>query len=144
MPKANFGNTDDGNKSRRFFEDPQIAADITGISYDVIYRLKVILETISSGYKVDPEKYDKYAKETAQLYVELYQWHPMTTTMHKILIHGAEIIKNALLPNGQLSEEAAEARNKHFRSYRQDFAREFSRESCNRDIFTVYFSAPTH
>lgn len=59
----------------------------------------------------------------------------MTPTMHKILVHGAVIIKNALLPIGQLTEEAAEARNKHFRSYRLDFARKFSRESCNRDIF---------
>lgn len=135
MPKGNFGNTNDGNTSRRFFEDPKLASEITGISYDLIYRLKVILETISSGYIIDVEKYDKYALQTARLYVELYPWHPMTPTMHKILIHGAVIIKNALLPIGQLSEEAAEARNKHFRTYRQDYSRKFSRESCNRDIF---------
>ncbi|KAJ4452203.1 hypothetical protein ANN_03721 [Periplaneta americana] len=55
-------------------------------------------------------------------------------TMHKILIHGPTVIENALLPIGQLSEEAAEARNKHFRSYRQNYARKFSRESCNLDI----------
>lgn len=135
MPKANFGNTNDGNTSRRFFEDPKLASEITGIDFDLIYRIKVILEVISSGYKVDPEKYDIYAKETARLYVNLYPWHPMTPTMHKILIHGSVIIKNALLPIGQLTEEAAEARNKHFRSYRQDFARKFSRESCNKDVF---------
>lgn len=135
MPKANFGNTNDGNTSRRFFEDPKKASEITGISYELIYRLKVILETISSGHKINTEKYDSYAKETARLYVGLYPWHPMTPTMHKILIHGAVIIKNALLPIGQLTEEAAEARNKHFRSYRQNFARKFSRENCNRDIF---------
>lgn len=135
MPKANFGNTNDGNTSRRFFDNPQLASDITGISYELIYRLKVILETISSGHKINPEKYDIYATETARLYVDLYPWHPMTPTMHKILIHGAVIIKSALLPIGQLSEEAAEARNKHFRSYRLDFARKFTRENCNRDIF---------
>ena len=39
-----------------------------------------------------------------------------------------------MLPIGQLSEEAAEARNKHFCLYRQNFARKFSREACNRDI----------
>lgn len=135
IPKANFGNTNDGNTSRRFFEDPKLAAGITGVSYDLIYRLKVILETISSGHIIDSAKYDKYALDTARLYVDLYPWHPMTPTMHKILIHGAVIIKSALLPIGQLSEEAAEARNKHFRLYRQDYARKFSRENCNRDIF---------
>ena len=56
------------------------------------------------------EKYDKYALDTTRLYVELYPWHPMTPTMHKILLHGAVIIKHALLHIGQLSEEAAEAR----------------------------------
>lgn len=115
MPKANFGNTNDGNTSRRFFENPELASEITGISYDLIYRFKVILETISSGHLINVTKYDEYAYDTARLYVELYGWHPMTPTMHKILIHGGQIISNSLLPIGQLSEEAAEARNKHFR-----------------------------
>lgn len=39
-----------------------------------------------------------------------------------------------MLPIGMMSEEAAEARNKHFRLYRQNYARKFSRESCNLDI----------
>ena len=64
----------------------------------------------------------------------LYPWHPMTPTMHKILIHGAIVTENALLPIVQLSEEAAEARNKYFRLYRQNVAREFSRVSCNFDV----------
>lgn len=55
----------------------------------------------------------------------------MTPTMHKILVHAPTIIRHALLPIGQLSEEAAEARNKHFRQYRQNFARKFSRISCS-------------
>lgn len=135
MPKSNFGNTNDGNTSRRFFEDPNLAAEITGISFELIYRLKVILEALSSGFEIDPAKYEAYASETARIYVSLYDWHPMTPTIHKLLIHGAVIIEKALLPIGQLSEEAAEARNKHFRCYRQDFARKFSRENCNQDVF---------
>lgn len=58
----------------------------------------------------------------------------MTPTLHKILVHGSTIIEHALVPIGQLSEEAAEARNKHFRQYRQDYARKFSRTSCNMDV----------
>ncbi|GBO98756.1 hypothetical protein EVAR_245_1 [Eumeta japonica] len=138
MPKANFGNTNDGNTSRRFFEDPKLSSDITGTDYELIYRLRVILETISSGYEINLEKYEKYAEETACLYVKLYPWHPMTPTLHKVLVHGSDIIKNALLPIGQLSEKAAEARNKHFRSYRQDYSRKFSRESCNRAKLIKY------
>lgn len=58
----------------------------------------------------------------------------MTPTMHKIFTHGGTIIETALLPIGQLSEEAAEARNKHFRVYRENLARKFSREQCNLDV----------
>lgn len=58
----------------------------------------------------------------------------MSPTMHKILRHGATVIDHAILPIGQLSEEAAEARNKHFRIYRQNFSRKFSREDCNKDV----------
>lgn len=80
MPKTNFRNTNYGNTSRRFFENPHLAADIIGINYDLIYRLKVILETISSGHKIDSQKFDQYANDTAKLYTDLYGWHPMTPT----------------------------------------------------------------
>lgn len=45
---------------------------------------------------------------------------------------GTTVIKYAILPIGQLYEEAAEARNKHYRSYRQNYVRKFSR--CNQDV----------
>lgn len=134
VPKAGFGNTNDGNTSRRFFSNPELAAEITGIDFNLIYRLKIILEVISSGHKVHLHKFADYCFDTAKVYVNLYPWHPMTPTMHKVLIHGATVIEKALLPIGMLSEEAAEARNKHFRLYRQNFARKFSRVDCNRDI----------
>lgn len=134
VPKPGFGNTNDGNTSRRFFAQPKLAAQITGIHEKLIYRLKVILEVISSGYRIHTEKFAEYTMDTAKLYVQLYSWHPMTPTMHKILLHGPIIVQRALLPIGQFSEEAAEARNKHFRMYRQNFARKFSREACNVDI----------
>jgi hypothetical protein len=94
----------------------------------------VILEVISSGHKINTEKYSKYATDTAEMYVRLNPWHPMTPTMHKILIHGAIVIENALLPIGQLSEEAAEARNKYLRLYRRNLSRKFSRVSCSLDV----------
>lgn len=134
IPKPGFGNTNDGNSSRRFFGNPELVAEITGIDLNLIYRFKVILQTISSGHKINLEKFDSYTKKTAELYVQLYSWCPMTPTMHKLLIHGPDVIKHALLPIGQLSEEAAEARNRHFRLFRQNFSRKFSRVSCNQDV----------
>lgn len=134
FPKSGFGNTNDGNTSRRFFEDPELAAEITGLDVTFISKIKTIIQCITSGYKIDIKKFEKFTRETAELYVQLYNRHPMTPTMHKILIHGPMIIEHALVPIGLLSEEAAEARNKHIRLFRQDFGRKFSRKECMTDV----------
>lgn len=134
VPKAGYGNSNDGNTSRRFFQNAECSSCITGINIDLINRFKVILEIISSGQEVDYQKFEDYAQDTAKLFVELYGWHPMSPTVHKILMHGAQVMAEAILPIGQLSEEATEARNKHIRKYRVDFARKFSRIECNRDV----------
>ena len=109
IPTAGFGNTNDGNTSGRFFSDPQTSSCITGVNIGLIKNCSIILETLSSGYKIDIKKFEKFAELTAELYVEIYGWYPMTPIMHKILRHGATIIDQAILPIGQLSEEAAEA-----------------------------------
>lgn len=134
VPKAGYGNSNDGNTSRRFFESKEIAAEITGIDLRLIERFSVILEVISSGHKINVEKFSKFCQDTAALYVDLYCWHPMSPTVHKILIHGPLVVQHALLPIGMLSEEAGEARNKYFRQFRHRFSRKFSREQCNQDI----------
>lgn len=134
IPKAGFGNTNVGNTSKNFFDNQECSSRITGINQDLIVRFKVILEVIMSGHSIDADKCDYFALETAKIYVDLYGWHPMTPTMHKVLIHGAAVITHAIIPIGELSEEASEARNKHYRQYRLNFARKFSRVDCNRDI----------
>lgn len=134
IPKANFGNTNDGNTSRRFFENYEISAKITDLDQNLLYRLKIILDTLCSGHDINVDAFENYAQETAVLYIRLYDFYPMSPTLHKVLRHGSEVIKEAILPIGLLSEEAAEARNKHIRAYRSSHARKFSREACNRDI----------
>lgn len=126
VPKAGCGNTNDGNTARRFFENVEIVAEITGVEAKLIRRFKIVIEVITSGYSIDTEQFSSYAMETARMHV--------SPTVHKILMHGKSVIEHALLPIGLLSEEASEARNEHFRSYRQNFTRKFSRTVCNRDI----------
>ncbi|KAF0705555.1 nucleolar transcription factor 1-A-like [Aphis craccivora] len=53
-------------------------------------------------------------------------------------IHGPEIIESALLPIGQLTEEAQEARNKDFKRYREHNSRKCSREKTNLDILNLF------
>lgn len=109
-------------------------AEITKIDKELIYRLKVILDTMCCEYKINVEAFQRYCDETAEMYVALYGFYPMSPTLHKVLLHGAEVIKHAILPIGQLSEEAAEARNKHIRQYRLNYSRKFSRVECNMDV----------
>lgn len=58
MLKSNFCNTNDDNSSRRFLESPQLDADITKVDFELIYRLKVKVETISSGHEKDVQQFD--------------------------------------------------------------------------------------
>ncbi|KDR19596.1 hypothetical protein L798_06129, partial [Zootermopsis nevadensis] len=85
------GTSNDGNTARRFFENPEVSANITGINEDLIRRFSIILCTLSCGCSVNVEAFDKYAMETANLYVNLYPWYYMPASVHKILIHGGKI-----------------------------------------------------
>ena len=67
IPKAGFGNTNDGNTSRRFFADIETSARITGLDIDLIRNFKVIIEAISSGYTIDMDKFSMYAMEAAKV-----------------------------------------------------------------------------
>lgn len=134
-PKPGYGNSNDGNVARKFFQNSQMSSSITGIDETLIKKFYFILQTLSCGFKVDEKKFKKFCLDTAELYVNLYLWHPMTTTVHKILIHGYEIISNFLLPIGQLSEEAQESRIKDFKIYRERFSRKTSRQANLEDVF---------
>lgn len=132
-----MGTTNDGNTSRRFFQDPSLTAQITGVDENLIHRFAVILETINCNSLIDAEKFGHYCDETAELYVDLYNWYKMPNTVHKVLIHGKNIILAAILPIGKLTEEAQEARNKDYRRYRLGHARKNSRLSTNEDIMNM-------
>lgn len=59
----------------------------------------------------------------------------MPSSIHKLLIHGAEICQHfSFIPVGMLSEEASEARNKDFRSFREIHSRKIGRKETNTDI----------
>lgn len=59
----------------------------------------------------------------------------MPCTVHKILIHGKEIIESAAFPIGSLSEEAQECRNKDYKYFRLHHTRKISRLATNEDVF---------
>lgn len=133
-PKPGYGSSNDGNTARRFFENSPKVSLITGINERLMERFHAIVQVISSGRNIEVEKYKEYAVQTARMYVAEYQWYNMPTAVHKLLMHGSQIIASAALPIGQLSEEAQEARNKDIKKYREGFSRKCSRERTMQDV----------
>lgn len=63
---------------------------------------------------------------------------PQYTSVHKLLIHGTEIIASSLLPIGQMSEDAQGSCHKYFKKFREDFSRKYSRTKTMDDIFSRF------
>src|SRR5215831_6981961 len=61
----------------------------------------------------------------------------MPSSVHKLLVHGVDIIKNFDLPVGQLAEDALEARHKEIRRHRLHHTRKSSRSNTNKDLMTA-------
>ncbi|XP_025411419.1 uncharacterized protein LOC112684234 [Sipha flava] len=129
------GTTNDGNTARRFFSNPDVSSSITGVDKNIIVRFKVILEVISSGEKIKGVEFNNYTFETAQLFISKYPWFYLPASVHKILIHETQIVENAILPIGLLSEEAQEARNKDMKRFRENNTRKISRKHTMEDLF---------
>lgn len=134
-PRQGSGNSNDGNTARRFFRDPKLTSQITGVDIELIGRFAIILQTLACGIKIDSVKFKQYAKETVHIYLRSYDWFYMPSSVHKILIHGAEIIENfSLIPIGLLSEESQESRNKDVKHYRKFNTRKCNRIATNTDL----------
>lgn len=134
IPKQGTGTTNDGNTARRFFQQPSLAAEITGVNEELVKRFAIILQTLSCGRHINIGKFESFAYETAQLFVTEYKWYYMPASVHKVLLHGSSVIKVSLLPIGQLSEEAQEARNKDIKKIREFNTRKCSRQATNEDL----------
>jgi len=102
IPMQGSGNTNSGNTARRFFEQYELSAEITGVNENLIRRLGVILRSMASGYAINIDSFREYALQTAKMFVSEYPWYYMPSSVHRIL-----------LPIGMMSEEEI----KIFRSF---------------------------
>lgn len=125
-PRPGGGNSNSGNVARRFFQENDEVAKITGLDKNLLERFHVILTLINSKAEINVQEYRVYAEETRKMYNNLYNWYALSPTVHKLLVHGAAIIQHSLLPVGMFSEEAGESRNKSIRKFRESHARKFS------------------
>ena len=144
QPKQGGGNSNDGNTARKFFNNPLLASQITGIDKVLIERFSNILSVISSGHYIQQVHFKEYCYETAEMAVSLYNWYKMSASAHKLLLHGADIIESLPLPVGQLSEDVIEAGHKTYKNLRQGHSKKISRIDTNLDILNwmLVFSDP--
>lgn len=129
------GNSNTGNVARKAFSNPKLFSEITGVDENLIKRLRIILIAISSNRYLDADQFEAFCMDTAKLYIEMYNWYYMPASLHKVLIHGADIERNSILPLGMLSEEGAEARNKYYKRDRLMHSRKNSRINTMHDLF---------
>ena len=134
VPRQGSGTSNDGNTARRFFRNWKTVAEITEVNEELIYKFFIILQVLSCGSSVDPSKFQSFSLETAKIFIREYGWYFMPSSVHKILIHGNDVLNATILPIGQMSEEAQESRNKDFKRFRQFNTRKSSRFSTNEDI----------
>lgn len=87
-----------------------------------------------SGFSINTDSFRKYGLGTAKIFVRKYPWFNMPSSVHKVLIHGADIIESVSLPLGMMSEEALEARNKDIRNFRLKHTRKNSRLNTMQDL----------
>lgn len=128
------GTSNDGNTARTLFSNSAISEEITCIDKTLLDRCHHLLQCLSSGYKINTVTFKNYAIETARKLVATYPWYNLPSSVHKVLIHGSEVIDYALLSIGELSKEAAESCNKLVRQFRRDNTRKMSRVVTNTDL----------
>lgn len=136
-PKPGYGSSNDGNTARRFFGNPQISSEITGVDQKLIEKCSLILRVLASGGVIDLTKFQELLDETRNHYINLYKWYNMPSTIHKVLVHGCKIIDAFSLPIGELSEDALEARHKEVRNHRLSHTRKISRAASNKDLMGI-------
>lgn len=138
VAKQGGGTTNDGNSARKFFANSTLSAKITGLKQEIIARFGIILQVISSNKIIRSNLFRQYCLETAEVFVGTYPWFRMPVSVHKLLIHGYQIVDKSCLPLGSLSEEPQEARNKDYRFFREHHTRKTSREHTNEDLLKMF------
>jgi hypothetical protein len=136
VPRANGSGTSNSGKAARIaFHDTKLLAEILEIDQVLIERLKNLLIAVSSKMPIDVLKFNEFCNETANIYITNYSKYPMTVTLHKLLMHGGQIISHSIVPLGMLSEEVTENANKNYKFNRMHHARLDSREHNILDVF---------
>lgn len=136
IPKVGgSGNTNDGNTARIAFRNPEKLAEILEIEISIVKGFHVILVALSCQLPIDPLSFSSYCQSLFSTYMRYYSWNPITPTVHKILVHGHEIIEKTMLPLGVMGEDASESRHRIYKHDRYHHSRKGNRIQNLTDMF---------
>lgn len=57
QPKQGSGTSNDGNTARRYFDNPILSSNITGVDEQLLYRFAIILQVLSCGHEINHEEF---------------------------------------------------------------------------------------
>ena len=146
QPDSSGGTTSTGNVARKAFSDETSFLECVLSTIAVSHRpalakihtqLAAILRVYNSGRKVNTVELGKVCKDTYLLILDSFPLASITPTLHKLLDHSEELIRESNSGFGlkEFSEEGTEACNKLVRKYRENLARKDSFETNIVDIF---------
>lgn len=104
------------------------------------YLLQIFYRTIlicinSTEFRLHFDRFRAFALETYRLYVQEYGWFIMSPSVHKVLIHAAEIQQNLDMPMGAASEGGGELLHRLRKEARLHATRKDSRLHNMQDLF---------
>lgn len=91
----------------RFFLNRNVSADITRVNEKLITNFFIILILIYPNKNINLYTLNGHIKETGNLYLQLYGWYFMPTSVQKLLVHGIDVIYFFGVFRGQQSLDSA-------------------------------------
>ena len=146
QPDPSGGTTSTGNIARRAFSNESKFIECVSSVVEEQHKealtvlhtqLSAILRIFNCDRKIHTSELGKLCKSTYLLILESFPWANITPTLHKLLAHSEELLREINFGYGFkcFSEEGSEACNKLIRKYREHLARKTSFEDNISDIF---------
>ena len=87
------------------FKNPEAFSEIISLSVDMIIDLRKMIDAMSSGHRLDADKFQTLADSFMDRFHETdMDWNWFSPYMHMLLVHGGDIIRTLPLAPGILSE----------------------------------------
>ena len=138
------GTTNTGNLARRCFEEPEKFANALELDETLVSNLALILRAYRCKKELNLKEMKKFSRDTYDLHYSLYSWAQMNPSMHKLLIHGCDIVRQFPMPIAFYAEDASESSHKIYRDTLKNHSRQSNRQYHIEDTFNrmIYLTDP--